>query len=222
MTNSDAARFFDAIAGRYDREYGLPAGESRRRMAHVLRELPAPPSRVLDLGVGTGRELSALLDAGHVVTGVDFSLAMIERCSRRARPIPVVHADFWQTPLPFGDASFDAVIALHGTLAHPPDDAAIRRLAHDLARVVRAGGVFVAEVPSPEWLDRLGARPGRSDRLIRRTGARTCVYEDRIVGASIEARLLDEAEWHAALGPKWQARIERLDEIEWIVVGQRV
>ena len=30
----------------------------------VLRELPAPPARVLDLGVGTGRELTALLDAG--------------------------------------------------------------------------------------------------------------------------------------------------------------
>jgi len=215
------ARFFEAIAGRYDRVYALPAGESRHRMSRVLRELPEAPARVLDLGVGTGRELAALLDAGHSPTGLDASHAMLERCSRRARPVPLVCADFWSAPLPFGDGAFDAVIALHGTLAHPPDVQAPRRLARELGRLVRPAGVLIAEVPSPAWLDRLGGSSGDRERHVLRTGPRTCVVEDLVVGAAIEARVLDETEWRDALAPDWAARVEALDEVEWIVVARR-
>ena len=123
----DASTFFDAIARRYDRVYAPEARASRERMARVTREL-AKASRVLDLGVGTGRELSMLQDAGHSIVGVDASKEMLAICERRARPVPLVHADFWE-PLPFGDASFDAVLALHGTLAHPLDRAALAGLA---------------------------------------------------------------------------------------------
>jgi SAM-dependent methyltransferase len=221
MTEDAAARFFEAIAGRYERVYALPAAESRRRMGRVLLDLPPAPARVLDLGVGTGRELTALLDAGHAPTGVDASRAMLERCSRRGRPVPLVCADFWIAPLPFADAAFDAVVALHGTLAHPPDSAAPRRLAGELGRLVRPGGVFVAEVPSPAWIDRLEGLPEDGERRARRTGPRTCRIDDLVVGASIEARVLDEAEWRSALAPEWDGRIEPLGDVEWLVVARR-
>jgi SAM-dependent methyltransferase len=217
-----AAAFFDAIAGRYERAYALPTSESRRRMEPILRALPPAPARVLDLGVGTGRELTALLDAGHLPTGLDASQAMLDRCARRARPVPLVLADFWKAPLPFDHGAFDAAIALHGTLAHPPDDRAIGKLAHELARVVRRGGVFVAEVPSPAWLGRLAAAPPDADRRARRTGPRTGVYEDLVTGASIDIAVLDEAEWRAALQADWRARIESIDELEWLVVAVRL
>jgi SAM-dependent methyltransferase len=213
--------FFDAIAGRYERAYALPASQSRARMDRILRALPAAPARVLDLGVGTGRELTAMLDAGHAPTGLDASRAMLARCARRARPVPLVRADFWVPPLPFADAAFDAVVALHGTLAHPPDAQAMGRLARELARVVRAGGVFAAEIPSPTWLERLETTTPQADRRVRRTGHRTCVYEDLVTGATIEATLLDEAEWIAALAPDWQPAIESIDELEWLVVAGR-
>ena len=77
-----------------------PAAASGARMARVLAALPPPPARVLDLGVGTGRELTALLDAGYAPTGLDTS----RRCSSDARaaraPVPLVHADFWARPCP--------------------------------------------------------------------------------------------------------------------------
>jgi SAM-dependent methyltransferase len=167
--------------------------------------------------------LTALLEAGHVPTGVDVSQAMLDRCARRSRPVPLVRANFWKAPLPFDDAAFDAAVALHGTLAHPPGDgfASLSGLARELARLVRPGGAFVAEVPSPAWLDRLGALPARADRRVRRTGPRTCVYEDLVTGASIEATLLDEAQWRAALGGAWQAQLETVDEVEWLVVARR-
>ena len=216
---SESERFFEAIAGRYDRVYALEGPESKARAKRLLAELPPAPARVLDLGVGTGRELPVLLDAGLAVTGVDLSQAMLDRCARRARPIPLVRADFWQ-PLPFEDASFDAVIALHGTLAHPPAEDSIAKLGAELARVVRRGGVLVAEVPSPAWIERLDALASTGDRVLRRTGPRTCVFEDRVAGASIAARVLDESEWIAALGPAWQTRIERLGELEWLVLAR--
>jgi SAM-dependent methyltransferase len=212
--------FFEAIAGRYERAYALSGRDSRLRLERVLRALPPPPARVLDLGVGTGRELSALLDAGHSPTGVDVSPAMLERCRRRARVVPLVEGDFWR-PLAFADASFDAVIALHGTLAHPPDDRAVGDLAAELARVVRGGGALVAEVPSPAWLNEMSSWPGDAERRIRRTGERTCVYEDLVVGASIEARVLDADGWRRALGRDWDTRVEPLGELELLVLARR-
>src|SRR5438552_7394345 len=104
-SEDEARRFFDVVASRYDRAYGLPRDASRARIARMLDEL-APASRVLDLGVGTGREISALLDAGHAPTGLDFSAQMLALCNRRARPIPLTHASFW-APLPFAAGAFD-------------------------------------------------------------------------------------------------------------------
>jgi SAM-dependent methyltransferase len=221
---TDTGLFFDAIASRYDRVYALSPADSRRRMTRTLRELPPAPARLLDLGVGTGRELSALLDAGYAPTGLDASGPMLERCARRARPVPLVQADFWRPPLPFEDRSFDAVIALHGTLAHPPDADAVARLGRELGRLVPAGGVFLAEVPSVGWLDALAGSDAASgvDRIVHRTGARTCRFEDRVVGARIDARLLDESEWHQALAPHWRARVETMDPFEWLVIARRV
>jgi SAM-dependent methyltransferase len=222
---ADAAAFFDAIAGRYDRVYALPSRESRARMERVVGSLPPAPARVLVLGVGTGRELPAMLDAGYAPTGFDLSPAMLERCARRSRPVPLVRGDFWKTPLPFDAGSFDAAVALHGTLAHPPDGGALARLATDLARVVGRGGRLVIEAPSPAWLDRLPPLFDRDaddgERRIRRTGPATLVYEDRVVGGAIEAHLLGDAEWRSALAPSWRARVEPLGDVEWFVVAEK-
>jgi ubiquinone/menaquinone biosynthesis C-methylase UbiE len=220
MNVAEAAHFFDAIAGRYDRVYALESDESRKRMIRVLRELPSSPAQVLDLGVGTGRELSALLDAGHVPTGVDVSMRMLERCARRARKVALVHADLWRL-LPFADASFDAAVALHGTLAHPPDDEALARLGKELARVLGPGGVWVSEVPSLGWLEQLDAPAEAGERNVRRTGPQTCVYEDHVVGVSVEARFLTEMQWRAGLSPHWTLRVELLSEVEWLIVARR-
>jgi SAM-dependent methyltransferase len=222
MTRHSGARFFDAIAGRYDRVYALPSGESRRRMTRVLGELPGPPARVLDLGVGPGRELSALLDAGYAPTGLDISPAMLEICARRARPIPLVEGDFWRPPLPFADASFDAAVALHGTLAHPPSDTVVNALARELARVVRPGGRFIAEVPSIAWLDAASSNFAADERQVFRTGHHTCRFEDRVAGASIDVCLLDEPGWRKALKPCWIARLQAMGPLEWLIVADRV
>jgi 2-polyprenyl-3-methyl-5-hydroxy-6-metoxy-1,4-benzoquinol methylase len=48
----------------------------------VLRELPIPPLRVLDVGCGNGITTAAVADAGYEVVGVDPSESGIEIASR--------------------------------------------------------------------------------------------------------------------------------------------
>jgi ubiquinone/menaquinone biosynthesis C-methylase UbiE len=200
-------KFFDAIARRYDRVYAPSSTESRARMQRVLAALP-PASQILDLGVGTGRELSSLLDAGHTVVGLDFSPEMLAVCARRARRISVVQGDFWDR-LPFSDAAFDVVLALHGTLAHPPSQDACGEVAVEVARVLRSGGVFVAEVPLPKWLD--AARRSAGEGKVQRVGERGALIEDGVTGASILALILSVEDWQDALSPLFDAEMMGAD-----------
>jgi SAM-dependent methyltransferase len=164
----EARAFFDAIAPRYDRVFAREPGELRAHVDRALEAIGKDARDVLDLGVGTGLELPRLLDAGHRVVGVDVSPEMIALCNKRSRPIRAVLCDFWSA-LPFDDASFDAVIALFGTLAHAPDDGALVRLGREVKRVLREGGVFFAEVPSPSWV---ASHPAFVDE---KTGARIAI-----------------------------------------------
>lgn len=209
---SDARRFFDAIAPRYDRDYALGGALSRARTADVLRRI-AGKSKVLVLGIGTGRELPLLLDAGHDVVGLDVSPAMLAAYDRRSRKAPVVLGDFF-APLPFPTATFDAVLALHGTLAHPPHDHALADLAHEIVRVTRPDGVFVAEVPAAHGLGRIGAAEDR----FAVTGPTTFVHRDPNAMVELEGVALDAGGWRAALAPLVVEALP-LGEVEFLLVG---
>ena len=204
------AAFFDAIARRYDREYARHRGASRDELEGLLRRMP-PRGRVLDLGVGTGRELSYLLDAGYDVVGLDVSPAMLSLCARRGRPIPLIEADFWE-PLPFGDAEFDVVLALHGTLAHPPSEDHFSSLSRELARVLRPKGLALFQVPSHGWLEKLEQGPPR------RTGFETCLHEDPVSKLTIEVAILSPQRWEEAMKADFAVTCEALSDAEQLVV----
>lgn len=187
---SDRA-FFDAIARRYDRVYAESGAESKEGLAKVVTSLTkSSAKRVLVLGVGTGRELSALLDAGLSPVGLDFSKEMLTLCDRRTRKVPLVEADFWQ-PLPFDPRSFDAAIALHGTIAHPPqDDDSLTSLAQELARVLRRPGTVIVEVPTQAMANKIPELLELPDgRRMKRSG-HVLTHEDTVANVAIEARLL--------------------------------
>jgi SAM-dependent methyltransferase len=191
----NARAFFDAIASRYDRQFAREPAELRAHLDRVLAVIGEGPRDVLDLGVGTGLELPRLLDAGHRVTGVDSSPEMIALCNKRSRPIRCVQTDFWSA-LPFPDATFDAVIALFGSLAHAPDSRALARLGAEVARVLRDGGVFFAEVPSPAWASAHAA------------------FVDEKSGVRIAIVPQPESAWRDAFGAFDLTVTERGDELE--------
>jgi len=96
--------------------------------------------RVLDLGCRSGALTRHFLD-GNSVVGVDVDPAALEKAA--ALGIEPVRANV-EEPLPFEDASFDAVVAgeLFEHLRFP--DA----LVAEIRRVLRGGGVLAGSVPN--------------------------------------------------------------------------
>ena len=96
--------------------------------------------RVLDLGCRSGALTSHFLD-GNSVVGLDVDASALEKAA--ALGIEPVQADV-EEPLPFEDASFDAVVAgeLFEHLQFP--DA----LVSEIRRVLRPGGTLVGSVPN--------------------------------------------------------------------------
>jgi SAM-dependent methyltransferase len=96
--------------------------------------------RVLDLGCRSGALTRHFLEANSVV-GLDVDAAALEKA--RTLGIEPVQANV-EEPLPFEDASFDAVVAgeLFEHLQFP--DA----LVAEIERVLRPGGVIVGSVPN--------------------------------------------------------------------------
>jgi len=92
---------------------------------------------VLDVGCGNGAYLGTLARRRHdgMVVGADLSPGMLDAARTRTKHPCLMIADVQQ--IPFRDAAFDAVMAMH-MLYHAPDRALAIR---ELRRVMRDGGV---------------------------------------------------------------------------------
>jgi SAM-dependent methyltransferase len=119
-----------------------------------------PEDRLLDLGCGPGRHTFEALRRGARVTAVDLNeadLAQVEQmvtamgdAGEITPPDNHVTIAADATALPFGDESFDCVIAAE-VLEHIPAD---RDAISEIVRVTRPGGRIVVTVPRrwPEWI----------------------------------------------------------------------
>lgn len=119
----------------------------------ILRQLPAPPAVVADIGGGPGRYARWLADLGYRVEHRDLMPRHVELLRGEAAGIGGLHSAVGDARhLDLDDASVDAVLLL-GPLYHlrkRPDR--IRALA-EARRVVRPGGpVFVAAIS--RWVTR--------------------------------------------------------------------
>jgi SAM-dependent methyltransferase len=145
---------------------------------------------------------------------------MLERCARRGRHGALVHGNFWFS-LPFPDASFGVAIALHGTLAHPPDANAPRRLAAELARVVGPGGRVVLELPTRHWFERVAGRDEGGPGVLSLVGEEA-LFRDRRSGASIAGLVVDPHGWARALEPAFACAMHAISTDEVRIVGARI
>ncbi len=109
------------------------------------------PASILDCGIGTGALSTALhrarSDRAYFV-GIDTSSEMVARAEDTFRNSGI-EGDVWQAnveAIPFGDATFDIVLAAH-VLEHLPDPSVGFR---EMVRVLKPGGhlFFCATRPS--------------------------------------------------------------------------
>ena len=105
-------------------------------------------TRIVDVGVGTGRGSLPLARDGFEVTGIDISQAMLDHCRREAgeTPIELFLGDL--TALPVESESFDSLLSLN-VVVHFPN---WRDVLRDWARVVKPGGRLVFDVHSFDHL----------------------------------------------------------------------
>jgi SAM-dependent methyltransferase len=161
--------FWDADAATYDRAVG-----HRPRRAEVLdawaatlrRLLPLPPARVLDCGAGTGFLSLMAARAGHEVTALDVSPAMLEQLRRSAGAegleIRTVEAPAEQPP----EGSYDVVVERHLVWTLPDPEGVLRAWRAAAGRVVLFESVWGAHAP---WLERRRAHMRKRLRELRRT-----------------------------------------------------
>src|SRR4029079_90376 len=134
---------FDRAAEYYDATRGYAEGSADRiRDAIVAYTGASQATRVLELGVGTGRIALPFIRAGYDYTGVDISQAMMDRLRAKLAGDQSVADYRFQlrqgdiTALPFEDSSFDVIIAVH--VLHLVAD--WRRAVQEARRVLRNGG----------------------------------------------------------------------------------
>jgi SAM-dependent methyltransferase len=103
------------------------------------------PARVLETAAGTGvvtRALARSLPPGCEIVATDLNQPMLDRAAAvgAARPVQWQQADALH--LPFGDASFDAVVCQFGAMFFPDKVAAYA----EARRVLRPGGTLLFNV----------------------------------------------------------------------------
>jgi len=211
--------FWDRDSESYDRSPAHSAAdpvEAPMWRAALVRYLPPPPARVLDVGAGTGAMSLLAADLGHRVTALDLSPGMLggarEKADALGLELDTVVGPATQPP----PGPFDAVIERHLAWTLPDPVEALRAW-HSVApagRLVLFEGIF----------DRGGlAQRARGSvanavrRTLRVSHDHHGRYSDQLLAALPLARAASPLAYVAAVREAgWdQVRLERLRDVEW-------
>jgi phosphatidylethanolamine/phosphatidyl-N-methylethanolamine N-methyltransferase len=124
----------------YDPIFGVITNSAINRTVSVLNALR--PSRILEIGVGTGIALPRYRKE-HRITGIDLSPDMLARAQKRVADQGLSHVEALHemdaSRLSFADGSFDAAVAMFLITVVPDPDAVLA----EAVRVVKPGGRIV-------------------------------------------------------------------------------
>lgn len=140
------------------------------------------PSRVLELGCGTGRVVRHLARLGHHASGVDFVEGAIERLIEVEPGLDLRCAD--ARTLPYADETFEVVLAFG--LFHNFVAMDVEKALRETVRVLRPGGALVFSFRADNLQNRL------IDRLAehRQRGAHGCTSFHKLNCTARELRIM--------------------------------
>jgi demethylmenaquinone methyltransferase / 2-methoxy-6-polyprenyl-1,4-benzoquinol methylase len=141
---------FDRVAPRYDLANAVLSLGQDARWRRVTAAAARPEgAQVLDVAAGPGNVALELVRQGaDEVIALDLSFNMLRRGLPSGRTWHRAGSTGTRWPLPFPDATFDAVTISFGLRNVPEPEAALA----EFARVLRPGGrVVVCEFSDPVW-----------------------------------------------------------------------
>jgi SAM-dependent methyltransferase len=152
VTNKDTIDYYDDFSGWYERErkHGYHAMLDQLEL-QVIRPY-AEGKDVLEVGAGTGLIMEGLGSAPKKLVGLDISKGMLKKASERGFNVVQGSA----TDLPFENEQFDLAYSFK-VLAHIP---AIEKVLSEMSRVLRPGGILVAEFYNAHSIRNLAKRLG--------------------------------------------------------------
>jgi SAM-dependent methyltransferase len=107
-----------------------------------VRALVPAGGAILEAGAGSGRWVRALTNLGYVASGIELSMADVERFRAAWPDIPYEHGNV--EAMPYADGAFDALLSLGVIehLFHGPEQAVA-----EMCRVLKPDGVMFLTVP---------------------------------------------------------------------------
>jgi len=135
---------FDRAADLYDATR-TDAPETVEKVTQSILDLTGatPATRIVEVGIGTGRISASLIARGLNVTGLDLSREMMSKLRGRfvpETPLRLVQGD--ASTLPFPSASFDVGLAVHVFHVVAP----WRQAIGELVRILRPGGAVLHSI----------------------------------------------------------------------------
>ena len=112
-----------------------------------------PPSKILEIGCGTGRHTHKLANLGHEITAIDISEGMLEIAKSKVKTAKFIHGDFLEHD--FNGQKFDFII-MALVLEHLPDKEIVFAKIAELLNI--GGRFFLSEIHHSRMENGSGAR----------------------------------------------------------------
>lgn len=212
--------FDHRVADKYNTQRAHPADVSQQ-IGQAIAEIASAGTRILEIGVGTGRIATPVAYSGCRVVGIDLSAEMMAAATADATAaLTFVQADMHR--LPFAANTFEAVTAVH--VLHLATD--WQQVLREVARVLKPNGVFIQ---GEDWVDPDSVFGRLRDELRRQAMAMSPDFKPPAAGiskadflATLGGTTVTEtvaAEWTTPLSPQQRLDLieQRLDNESWFL-----